>query len=268
MRAIIKSSVNPKVKQAISLHQRKNRETEGLFLAEGVRLVEMAAASGWEIVHGFYTMEAAKDERGAALLAELEKRCMMYEVPLPLFSRISDTQTPQGIMLVMKIQENPVDTESLFRRKQPLLLILDGVQDPGNAGTILRTADAAGLDGVILMEGSVDAFSAKTVRASMGSIFHVPVISHVTNEELMNAIEEWGIPLFAADVDDTAKPYFRQDFREAAAIIFGNEANGISGELLAVSKKLYIPMQGHAESLNVAVSASVIAYEALRQRSM
>ena len=267
MRTIIKSAANPKVKLAVSLHQRKHRESEQLFLAEGVRLVEMAAHSGWEIAYGFYTMEAAKEPRIEALLTELEDRCTLYEVPVPLFHRISETQSPQGIMLVMQLQHAEIDLRSLLRRKKPLVIALDNVQDPGNVGTIIRTADAAGVDGVVLLGDSADAFSAKTVRASMGSIFHVPVISNIQRGKFLHELEEWGVALFAADIDMTAITYFQQDFREAAAIVFGNEANGISADILARSKKIYIPMQGHAESLNVAVAAGIMLYEVYRQRN-
>lgn len=266
MRTIINSAANPKVKLAVSLHQKKHREAEGLFLAEGIRLAEMAAHSDWEIVYGFYTMEAAKEPRVEALLKELEFHCDLYEVPIPLIHRISETQTPQGIVLVMKLPHATVELKALVRRKKPLVVALDNVQDPGNVGTIIRTADAAGVDGVVLLGDSADVFSAKAVRSSMGSIFHVPIVSNVSHGAFLHELEEWGIPLFASDVDMSAITYYHQDFTEAAAIVFGNEANGLSADILARSKPIYIPMQGHAESLNVAVAAAVVLYEVVRQR--
>jgi len=266
MRTVINSAANPKVKLAVSLHQRKYREAERLFLAEGLRLAEMAVSSGWEIEYGFYTMEAAKEFRAETLLTGLESKCTMYEIPAPLFRRISETQTPQGIMLVMRIPQVMMELSTLLRRKKPLVIALDNVQDPGNVGTIIRTADAAGVDGVVLLGNSADVFSSKTVRASMGSIFHIPIISNISQSKFLHTVEEWGIPLFAADIDMSAITYYQQDFREAAAIVFGNEANGITDGILARSQKIYIPMQGHAESLNVAVAAGIILYETVRQR--
>ena len=266
MRAIIKSAANPKVKLASSLQQGKYRLQEGLFLAEGLRLCEMAAASGWEIAYGCYTMEAMQNPRVEELLTGLEDRCELYEVPLPVFRHMSEMQMPQGILLVMRMRQEMVGMETLFRRKRPLVLALDGVQDPGNVGTVIRTADAAGADGVVLLEGSADAFAPKTVRASMGSIFYVPVLGNVSRAALLLALEEWGIPLFAADLDWEARSCYQCDFREAAAIVFGNEGNGVSKEILGRAEKLHIPMRGHAESLNAAVSAAVVVYEAMRQR--
>ena len=211
MRAVIKSAANPKVKLAASLQQGKYRLQEGLFLAEGLRLSETAAASGWDIVYGCYTMEAMQDPRGERLLADLEERCELYEVPVPVFRRMSEMQSPQGILLVMRMRTETVGLDTLLMRKRPLVLALDWVQDPGNVGTVIRTADAAGADGVVLLEGSADAFAPKTVRASMGSIFHVPVLGGVPRAAFLHALEEWGIPLFAADPDREARSCYECD---------------------------------------------------------
>lgn len=148
----------------------------------------------------------------------------------------------------------------------PFYVVLDGVQDPGNAGTIIRTADAAGASGVILTKGSVDIYDEKTVRATMGSLFHLPVVSGVSAEELTAWAKERGLQLYAAALDVAARPHFSCDFTKPTAIVFGNEGNGVSTELLAQAETVYIPMYGTAESLNVGTSAAIVLYEAVRQR--
>ena len=148
MRERIDSPANKKVKLAASLHSRKHREKEGLFIAEGIRLGEMAAAAGWDIVFGLYTAELKEQARGRQLLAQLEAQgCLLCETTAAVCRKASDTGTPQGILLVMRQQKSRL--QELPAGKQPLYVVLDGVQDPGNAGTIIRTADAVGADGVI-----------------------------------------------------------------------------------------------------------------------
>ncbi len=267
MRTTIKSAENPKIKLAVSLHKKKYRDKLGLFLVEGTRMVEMAVRSGWEILFGFYTMEAARDFRVKGVLSELDAICTMHEVSTLLLRRIGETQTPQGIVLVVKLKQLNTDIKSIVEKENPVLVALENVQDPGNVGTIIRTVDAAGADGVVLLGNSVDPYCSKTVRATMGSIFHVPVITDLTKGDFLRILDAHNIPLYAAAIDMTASAYFHQEFSKASAIIFGNEGNGLSDDILARSKKIYIPMQGHAESLNVAVAAGVILYEVYRQRS-
>lgn len=265
MRERIDSLANKKIKLAASLHSRKHREKEGLFLAEGVRLAEMAAETDWEISFCLCTKALGSQQRGSKLLKKLELRGVpVYETAENVYRRASGTDTPQGILLVMKQQKCRLS--AMQAAENPLYVVLDGVQDPGNAGTIIRTADAVGADGVILLKGSADIFSEKTVRATMGSLFHLPICPDVTREELQAFLKVQDVRLYAAALDETAKPHFKQDFAGRCAIAFGNEGNGISEELLAKAMKTYIPMYGAAESLNVGVSAAVVLYEAIRQR--
>ena len=261
----IDSPANKKVKLAAALKQRKQREKTGLFVAEGIRLCEMAADAGWQIEFGLLTSQILEQKRGAELVEKLTcQKCPLYEVPDNIFAKAAGTETPQGIMLVMA-QKNP-SLPARTERDKPLYVVMDGVQDPGNAGTIIRTADAVGADGVILLKGTVDVYSDKAVRSTMGSIFHVPVYSGVTLDELTEFVQESGLQLLATALDETAKPHFQQDFTQGTAVVLGNEGNGVSQELLAVAQKTYIPMYGQAESLNVGMSAAIVLYEALRQR--
>lgn len=261
----IESAGNKKIKLAASLGQRKYREKEGLFRAEGVRLCEMAAESGWKISFGIVTPEALAEKRSATLAARLEQAGVeLYEVPLSLYRKISDTETPQGILLA--VERKAIGLAALTSVACPFYVVLDGVQDPGNAGAILRTADAVGADGAVLLEGTVDVFSDKAVRASMGSLFHLPICHGVSRQAWLSFCREHQVQLLAAALDETAMSHFRADFRPATAVVFGNEGNGVSAEILAAAGGIYIPMFGRAESLNVAAASAVILYEAVRQR--
>lgn len=265
MREKIESAANKKIKLAQSLQKKKFREREQKFLAEGVRLAEMAVASDWQTDFAFFTNELLTHERGVKLLQSLEeKNIPCYELSEKLFERVSTTETSQGILLVMSIKKESL--QFLQAPSQALYVVLDGVQDPGNAGTIVRTADAVGADGVIFLKGSVDAFADKTVRATMGSLFHLPVLTNVTAAELQAFAQQQKVKLLATALDATAKPHFAEDFTSSCAIVLGNEGNGVSQEILQMAEKIYIPMAGQAESLNVGMSAAIVLYEAMRQR--
>lgn len=260
----IDSPANKKVKLAAALKQRKQREKTGLFVAEGIRLCEMAAESDWSISFGLLTSQLTGQERGQELVKSLQARnCPLYEVSGQIFAKAASTDTPQGIMLVMESKKEPLPQAA---KADGLYVVMDGVQDPGNAGTIIRTADAVGADGVILLKGAVDVYADKVVRSTMGSLFHVPVYSGVTAAELAAFTQDNELQLLATALDETASPHFRQDFTKGTAVVLGNEGHGVSSEILAMAQKTYIPMFGQAESLNVGMSAAIVLYEALRQR--
>ncbi|MCI6284963.1 RNA methyltransferase [Selenomonas sp.] len=260
----IESASNPKIKLAAGLAKRSQREKTGLFVAEGVRLAEMAAASDWDIAFALVTERAADEDRVQTILARLEAReTKVFLVPELVYAKASGTESPQGVLLVVRQKRWALDD---LCGNSPCYLVLDRVQDPGNLGTILRTADAAGMDGVILLKGTVDAFSPKVVRAAMGSLFHVPVVADVTEDAFLAFAEARGLKVFATALDATARPHFAASFRGASAIVFGNEGAGVSERLLAHAERIYIPMYGGAESLNVAVSSAIVLYEVVRQR--
>ena len=252
------------------VHTHRRGAKEGLFTVEGLRLAEMAAASDGRIRHALVTERAIAGERARILVDTL----MEHSVPVALvtealFSSISETDTPQGILLVMERRKG-ADLASLHsvrdREEPPLYIALDRVQDPGNVGTILRTADAVGASGVILLHGSADIYSSKVVRATMGSIFHVPFALGVTAEELIHFAESEELAFLAAACDEGACTHFAADFRRPILIVFGNEANGVSENILHATEHIYIPMRGCAESLNVSAAVTAVLYEAFRQR--
>lgn len=267
MKEIITSSQNQFIKMAASLKEKKYRDELNLFLVEGARLVEEAIHSNWQVEACIYIAEAAKEEtKIQELLLKLQsKKCRIIEVSSAIFGKITDVKQPQGIMAVMKKCEYQL-ADSLAHIEKPFFVVLDEVQDPGNVGTIIRTAAAAGCTGIILTKGCADVFAGKVVRASMGSVFHVPIFENITRKEVIDSFGKYGITLLATSLESSSI-YFQIDFNQPMAIVFGNEGNGVSRQLLEESKeRLHIPLLGNVESLNVAASAAVILYEAVRQR--
>lgn len=263
----ITSPANGKLRLARSLRQRKQREKTGLFVAEGVRLAEMAAASDWQISFALVTERACGQPRVQAVLAQLAKRNVpVGRVNEALYAGVSGTEHPQGIMLVLMRQTMTLRALAAVSGRRPCYAVLDGVQDPGNIGTILRTADAAGMSGLILLKGCADAFSPKVVRAAMGSLFYLPIVAEVTRAEFCAFARAEQLRLYASALDAAALPHYAADYTGRTAIVFGNEGNGVSEEILSAAERVYIPMFGRAESLNVAMSSAIVLYEAVRQR--
>lgn len=264
----IESETNKKIKLAASLRLKKYRDREGLFIAEGIRLTEMAAqAAEWEAEFCLVTPQTAGQERVQAILAMLQQRnCPVYEIDEALYRKAAHTVEPQGIMILLKMKRMGLE-ELTGGRHIPLLAVADGLQDPGNAGTLIRSADAAGCTGVVFLENSVDVFSDKVVRSTMGSLFHLPVVMNVKTDVFVDFCHQHHMRILAAALEPEAKYHFALDYTGPSALVFGNEGKGISAELLqAADEKLYIPMMGQAESLNAAMAASIVMYEALRQR--
>lgn len=267
----ITSASNPLIRLTSAVvHIHRRAAKEGLFTVEGLRLAEMAAVSDWKIRCAFLTENAVAGERAQALLRILAaRRAPVALIPETMFSNLSETESQQGILLLMERGKNMSLRELVRQRNDvdpPLYIVLDRVQDPGNVGTILRTADAAGASGVILLRGSADVYSGKVVRATMGALFHVPFAEGIAVMELMDFVRSERVTLCAAACDDGACMHYAADLRQPLVIVFGNEANGVSEELLAASEHIYIPMCGSAESLNVSAAVAAVLYEAMRQR--
>ena len=243
------------IKLVRKLAQKKYRNEFKLFVAEGLRLCEEVPPA--QIEFGFYTREFLSDER-ARLLVERIK--ILEEISVATMEKISDTQTPQGILLVARQKFSTL--EEVLTKK--ITVTLDGVQDPGNVGTILRTAAAFNC-GVILLDGSAEIFNPKVIRSSMGAIFHSPIIT-MSRADFLQAMSSRNVEILAAAIDKSAEIYYRHDFgKNPVAIVFGSEANGVSKKILDAARKIFIPMSGHAESLNVATAAAIIISEAVRQ---
>ena len=253
---MISSNQNPKIKLARALAGRpKERRDAEAFLAEGVRLVEEALAANWPF--RFVLCSDELSERGKKLVEKLEAKKIDVEiVESRLLQSLSETETSQGIIAVLKDFQLPIPESSNF------ILIPDSIRDPGNLGTLLRTADAAGVQAVLIPPETTDVFAPKVVRAGMGSHFRLPIQSMSWNE-IQKPTKD--IQIFIADMD--GQSCWETDFRQPLALIVGGEAEGPSEQarkLANVSVK--IPMTGKTESLNAAVAGSVLMFEVMRQR--
>ena len=266
----ITSAENPLIRRLSMLARSTRRAAkENVFLVEGLRLAEMAARSDGQILHAVVTERALAAERAAVLAEQLRQRGVPVSCVTPrAFAACAETDAPQGILLLLQRPPHRALTNLVHAaEKAPFYLALDRVQDPGNVGMILRTADAAGAAGVILLRGCADVYSSKVVRATMGSLFYVPFISGVDDEELLRFAQEQSLYLYVAACDTDAVTHFAADLRRPTIVVLGNEANGVSERLLGACQHLYVPMCGQAESLNVASAATAILYESMRQRN-
>jgi len=255
----ITSNQNKMVKLAASLLQKKYRDESGLFLVEGIRLIEEAAKSDWRIECCFVTQSALTKER------VVNKNIKLIQLSEVMLNKLTETEQPQGIVAIVQ-KKTHVITDALPVDTVPLIIMLDSIQDPGNIGALIRTADASGCTGIILTQGCADPFSGKTVRASMGSLFHLPIISGIQSVEALSILKQNNVSVLATSLA-ARNLYYEANFKRPLAIVFGNEGSGVCEEVLqAADQLLYIPIMGKAESLNVAASAAVILFEATRQR--
>jgi TrmH family RNA methyltransferase len=253
---MITSSQNPKVKlvRALLGHAKERREA-GAFVVEGVRLIEEAVSRDWRFRFALY--DSSLNTRGSSLVEHLLSRGVdVEEVSERLMRSLSDTETPQGILAVFALTQLPVDDFPGF------ILILDKIRDPGNLGTLLRTAAAAGVQAVLLPPETTDPFSPKVVRAGMGAHFRL-LIRPMRWEKIRREIE--GLPVYLADMDGTS--CWEADLREPLVLIVGSEAEGASDEAREVATQtISVPMSGEMESLNAGVAGSVLMFEVVRQR--
>lgn len=255
----ISSPSNERVRRVQALlRSTRRRLREGLFIAEGLRLAGEAVAAELPLLWAFVAAEFVADPRGAALLALLSARQVpCWEVTPPVMAALSDTETPQGIVLVLPIPR--------LAPRPGLALLLDGIRDPGNMGTILRTAWAAGVGQVLALPGCADFTSPKVVRAGMGAHFYVPVL-RASWDDVPHLASG---PFWLAEASTAALPYDHVDWRAAGGLIIGGEAEGAGAEARALAgpHRVTIPMTAGVESLNAAISAAVLLFEAARQRS-
>ena len=256
---MITSTANAQVKNLAQLIKKSKVRTEqGVYVVEGVKMFQEAPRD--EVVKAYISEDLF--EKGV-LKDSLEG--ISYEVlKTEVFNHVADTKTPQGILCVMKQKQYTL--EELTDTGCPLLLVLENLQDPGNLGTMMRTAEGAGVSGVLLSRGCVDIYNPKTIRSTMGSIYRVPFLY---TDDLMSAMEELhkkGITTYAAHLKDSSW-YDEASYKEPTAFLIGNEGNGLSDELSKKAKQyIKIPMEGQLESLNAAVAAAILMYEASRQR--
>ena len=251
----ITSAKNPTIRELKSLSTRKGREAAGRFLVEGEVMLREALKCGLRI------REALADEASAALAEEFAAAgARAFVVPRSLLESVCETKTPQGVCASFDLPQ-PLPIEAAPSR----LVALDGVQDPGNVGTIWRTADAAGFTGILFGEGCADPLSPKVQRAAMGSGFRVPFLLSQDLPAALTGLRARGYAVLASDLRG-ADFYARPDAGERFTLVIGNEARGISDATRAAASALVrLPMRGGAESLNAAVAAGIMMYELMRE---
>ena len=255
----IESRENSLVKRLVHLsNDRKFRKEMQEMVCEGEKMLGEALSSGMDI-HDILLAEDA--ELDTALLRQAEGQgAKLYICPSSLLGKVSNVKTPQGVVFSC---ERPV-AELRVLQDAKRLMVLEGLQDPGNLGTIIRTADAFALDGIILCEGCVDPTSPKVVRATMGAAFRMPIAA-APLEQTVAFLREQNMPLYAASLSESSVPLTHVDLTRAAVMI-GNEGRGITKKAAALcTQQIIIPMDGRAESLNASVAASIIMYEMSRK---
>ena len=256
---MITSTSNQQVKRLLQLQKKsKARNEEKVFVVEGLRMFAEVPKKSVERVYISETLYNKKKQ-------ELNLQDFPYEILSDnVFERVSDTQTPQGIFCVVKQPEYTL--QELLKKENPHFVVLDNLQDPGNLGTIVRTAEGAGVDAVFMSKDCVDIYNPKTIRSTMGSIYRVPFIYIEDIPNLLDVFKQNGIQSYAAHLDGK-NAYDQENYKEGTAILIGNEGNGLREEVWKNADILVrIPMCGQVESLNAAIAASVLMFEVFRQR--
>ena len=261
---MITSLHNKEIKEtAALLARKKERDRRGLFVVEGPKMFGEAPMERIERVYLAQSAAAQMYEKYGDRLSGLSCETVSDEV----FVKMSDTKTPQGILCLVRQQHYNI--EEILREnkeKQMLFIILEDIQDPGNLGTIFRTAEAAGADAVIMSSWTADIYNPKTIRSTMGSVYRVPFFHVDQMEEAVRRLQKAGVAVYAAHLGGTAA-YDACDYQKSTAFLIGNEAKGLREETAACADaRITIPMAGKVESLNAAVASSILLFEAARQR--
>lgn len=256
---VVTSTANPGVKAARKLHRRAGRDSTGAFLVEGPHVVAEAAES----LTSLLVTEQAAREHPAVVDRAVAHGAQIVTVTERVLASVATTVSPQGMVGVASQKDVDMDAALAVAG---LVVVCWQVSDPGNLGTIVRTADAAGVGAVVTVGASVDPYNPKAVRASAGSLFHLPVASAVDPDALVAACRDRGVALVAVDAAGTT-PHTELDLTRPTALLFGTEAHGLPSGMTATADVVArIPVVGRAESLNLAATAAVMLYEAARQR--
>lgn len=257
----INSSKNELFKEIYKLKQKKYRYRSNSFLIEGIKLVKHGAFQGEVIDYLLFCKSLIDAVVMEEILTMMPEETNVLYLSKDLFEDLSDTVNSQGVIAVVKM---PKGLEHL--KEKGLYIALDRIQDPGNLGTIIRTADAAGFDGLIYNKGTVDPYGEKVLRSTMGSIFSLPLLAVDNLAESLQEAKSKGHTVFCTSLEDS-RDYSEVNYKEGAIIVIGNESQGVSEEVFAeANQKIKIPIYGQAESLNAAIAAAVIMYEAVKGR--
>lgn len=295
---MITSTSNQTIKEVVQFRKKsKARSQAGVFLVEGVRMIQEAPRDRLVKLYvterfyrkykeelGIITSEESQGKENRWKTADIAGGALRAElVSDHVFEYMSDTKTPQGVLGIVKQKKygleemfggsvqasgsrrSDMKTEGISRQA-PHLIVLDNLQDPGNLGTIFRTAEAAGVTGIVMSKDCVDIYNPKTIRSTMGAIYRMPFLYAEDLKETVETLKEYGLRVYAAHLDGK-NAYDQEDYRGGTAFLIGNEGNGLRREIADCADTwIRIPMAGQAESLNAAVAAAVFMFEASRQR--
>ncbi len=274
---IIHSNENKNFKLCSQLAQKKYRDKLGLYLIEGFNLMEEAIKSGAEIQLVVFSEKILADQKlfagqkitaGQKLLENeaLFKGAEVIGLTEKLFEKLAQTEASQGVIgVIKKSSETQEEIEKRLLAKPGNVVILDRLQDPGNIGTIIRTAEAAGYQGVIVLKGTVDVYAPKVIRAAAGSVFRMPVLFYESPAQVIKQLKKYDKKIVSTCFD-TEINYYELDLKNNIGLVIGNEGNGICRELMeGADIRIKIPMVGTVESLNAAVAAGIVMFEAIRK---
>ena len=266
MKEVITSRVNPKVKAALALRDRRDRDKTGLFLIEGYREISHALKGEVEVEQFFFCEELFLGSNEDALLEQAEKKgADLIATSQHVFRKLSYRDRPDGLLIVAKKMNRSLEKINIAT-KTPLIVIAEAIEKPGNLGTILRSADAAGVDLVIVANGCTDIYNPNVVRASVGTLFTIPVVE-ASNEKALSFCQKEKIALLAA-TPEAEIVYTDAPMKESIGIVVGTEQLGLSSFWKSsCNLHVSIPMRGTADSLNVATATTLVLFEAVRQRS-
>lgn len=252
----ITSAQNPKIKQLVALQQKSSeRRDKGLFVVEGQREVEHCLEAGFELDTAFICPEIFHGKRPG---------CRIVEVPAALYDKIAYRGGTEGI--IAEVRSKALSLQDLRLSENPLIMVLESVEKPGNLGAVLRSADAAGADAVIICDPLTDLYNPNLIRASIGAIFSRQVVA-CSSGEAIQWLKEKGIRIYTAQLQDSSW-YYDTDMRGATAIVMGTESTGLTPLWrMEADAHIRIPMLGALDSLNVSVSAAILLFEAVRQRN-
>lgn len=260
MHPIITSHHNPKIKNIISLEKARERKRQHLFVIEGLRELSLALEGKYKIISVFFCPDIISVE---AVLKIIDQEELLIPVEESVFMKIAYRDSTGGIIAVAEQKDHTLQHIQL--KKNPLLLILDAVEKPGNLGAILRTADAAAIDAVIICDPQTDFYNPNVIRSSIGCVFTTTIAS-ATSEETVQWLKNQNIQILATHLL-ASMPYYEIDFQQPSAIIMGTESVGLSKYWVDhATNTIIIPMQGKIDSMNVSTAAAVIVFEAIRQR--
>ena len=264
----ITSAQNPKIKLLLELQEKsKTRRKEGLFVVEGRRELLHCIESGYEV----HTLFICRDILGETDLNEIsyalktqKDQAGLFEIPPQLYDKVAYRGGTEGVIAELKCKEHGLT--DLTVKENPLVVVLESVEKPGNLGAVLRSADAAGVDAVIVCDPLTDMYNPNLIRSSIGAIFTVPVAA-ASSEETIKWLKEKGIKIYTAQLQDS-EWYYDTDMKGGTAVVMGTEATGLTDAWRkAADAHIKIPMLGRLDSLNVSVSAAILMYEAVRQRN-